>query len=182
MAAAGGELYCLAPGIYETNMEDTTYFPYRWGTLVNFRSGDSYGAVIYFTTYGNMFHREYSLDSNNTKWYSDWVDPSKPDFSWKLLSVSNVTSIAKTISIDSRYKFSNFKELIIIAQINSTPRGSLTIPLSKFGDGQDCYITCAAGASPDISVVSMYVKHASDTTYICSCADTRFNYISIYGR
>ena len=52
-------------------MEDTTYLPERWGTLINFRSSADYGSIIFLSTKGVLHHREFSLDG--PKWYSDWI-------------------------------------------------------------------------------------------------------------
>lgn len=68
--------------MYHVNAEDTTYFPERWGTLVNFRSAYDYGAVIFLSTSKKtLYHREYTLDVTGTKWYSDWIaTASNSDF------------------------------------------------------------------------------------------------------
>lgn len=88
-----------------------------------------------------------------------------------------VTTSVATKSLGAGQKFSDYVVLAFIAQINNTVRGSLWIPVSKFSDGQDCYIVGIAGTT----VTNMYIKYVSDTSFSVKCDDSRFNYISIYG-
>lgn len=70
IVSAGGELFHLAPGVYQVSVEDTTYLPERWGTLINFRSFEKYGGVIFLSSSGKLHHREYTLEDNT--WHNDW--------------------------------------------------------------------------------------------------------------
>lgn len=88
-----------------------------------------------------------------------------------------VTTSVVTISLGAGKKFSDYVVLAFIAQINNTVRGSLWIPVSKFSDGQDCYVVGIAGTT----VTNIYIKYVSDTSFSVKCDDSRFNYISIYG-
>lgn len=66
------DLYNLSQGIYLCGVEDTTYLPYRWGTLNIFQTGGDYGCVTFYTTAGTSFFRTFS-HSNTNHWYTDWV-------------------------------------------------------------------------------------------------------------
>lgn len=74
------DLYNLSQGIYLCGVEDTTYLPYRWGTLNIFQTGGDYGCVTFYTTVGTSFFRTFSR-SNTNHWYTDWVSfATKSDF------------------------------------------------------------------------------------------------------
>ena len=64
----------LKLGCYELMGVSTTYFPTRWGTLLHFRGGGNYGAMLVIGTNGILFTRHYSLD--NDDWYGEWIEQS----------------------------------------------------------------------------------------------------------
>lgn len=116
----------------------------------------------------------YALDARQGKALGDRVITL--EHKGALINRASVTATQTTITLPTGIKFSDSKVLSILMQVNNTVRGSLVIPVSKFSDGQDCYVTGMVGTT----AVTAYIRYVSDTSFIVSAADTRINYISIY--
>lgn len=116
----------------------------------------------------------YALDARQGKALGDRVITL--EHKGALITRVSVTSAQTTIALPTGIKFSDYKVLSILMQVNNTVRGSLVIPVSKFSDGQDCYVTGMVGTT----AVTAYIRYISDTSFIVSAADTRINYVSIY--
>lgn len=116
----------------------------------------------------------YALDARQGKALGDRVITL--EHKGALITRASVTATQTTITLPTGIKFSDSKVLSILMQVNNTVRGSLVIPVSKFSDGQDCYVVGMVGTT----AVTAYICYVSDTSFIVSAADTRINYISIY--
>ena len=116
----------------------------------------------------------YALDARQGKALGDRVITL--EHRGAFITRTSVTATQTTITLPTGIKFSDSKVLSILMQVNNTVRGSLVIPVSKFSDGQDCYVVGMVGTT----TVTVYIRYISDTSFIVSAADTRINYISIY--
>lgn len=116
----------------------------------------------------------YALDARQGKALGDRVITL--EHKGALITRASVTSTQTTITLPTGIKFSDYRVLSILMQVNNTVRGSLVIPVAKFSDGQDCYVVGMVGTT----TVTVYIRYTSDTSFIVSAADTRINYISIY--
>lgn len=58
------EILALSNGIYSINVDDTSLFPSRWGTLIVLKSGYVYGSMIFITTSQEYYFR----NINNGAW------------------------------------------------------------------------------------------------------------------
>ena len=51
------EILALSNGIYSINVDDTSLFPSRWGTLIVLKSAYVYGSMIFITTNQEYYFR-----------------------------------------------------------------------------------------------------------------------------
>ena len=116
----------------------------------------------------------YALDARQGKALGDRVETL--EHKGALITRVSVTATETTITLPTGIKFSDYKILNILMQVNNTVRGSLVIPVSKFSDGQDCYVVGMVGTA----MANVYVKYLSDTSFKVLSADTLVNYLSIY--
>lgn len=80
---SNAEILALSNGIYSINVDDTSLFPCRWGTLIVLKSGYVYGSMIFIGTDASYWFRNISSGA----WRETW---------WQKLAVADWKMMAET--------------------------------------------------------------------------------------
>ena len=60
----------LPAGTYMVAVNNTSYFPTQWGTLILFKTGDNYNTMLFSATNGNLYFRNFNISDHT--YYTNW--------------------------------------------------------------------------------------------------------------